>query len=440
MAGFCTASFASVISPSETSVTLPKGTNIFSFDVILDADSDFAGAEFGLQPSSSDVEFEKITFSQELSGESQVKTVKDGILYFGFFASENKYAAGKHTVATVTYRYSGTADRSVRLAESKIVTVSEAGQTSGDTTTPSFTVTVTRSDDTGNPGGGSGGSGSSGGGGGIDGSGSDEKHSITVSSPQNGMVTVSPESASEGETVTITTSAEEGYETDGITVIGEDGEKIAVTGSGTEYTFVMPSSDVTVSAVFRPSSGGAGHPFTDVASDAWYADAVTYAYENGLMNGTSETSFSPALTTTRGMIVTMLYRLEGEPAAQPAGFTDVSVDKYYASAIDWAEENDIVNGYGNGRFGPEDPITREQMAAILYRYAFFKECDVSASSALNGYADTDQISDYALPALQWAHAESLVNGVSDTSLNPKGDATRAEIAAIMTRFCENILR
>ena len=140
------------------------------------------------------------------------------------------------------------------------------------------------------------------------------------------------------------------------------------------------------------------------------------------------------------MIVTMLYRLEGEPAAQPAGFTDVSVDKYYASAIDWAEENDIVNGYGNGRFGPEDPITREQMAAILYRYAFFKECDVSASSALNGYADTDQISDYALPALQWAHAESLVNGVSDTSLNPIGDATRAQIAAIMTRFCENILR
>ena len=130
MAGFCTASFASVISPSETSVTLPKGTDTFSFDIILDADSSFAGAEFGLKPSSSDVKFEEITFSQELSGESQVKTVKDGILYFGFFASENKYEAGKHTVATVTYRYNGTADRSVRLAESKIVTVSEAGHTS----------------------------------------------------------------------------------------------------------------------------------------------------------------------------------------------------------------------------------------------------------------------------------------------------------------------
>ena len=234
-------------------------------------------------------------------------------------------------------------------------------------------------------------------------------------------------------------SPEEGYETDSITVAGEDGEEIAVTGSGTEYTFIMPSSDVTVSAVFRPSSGGAGHPFTDVASDAWYTDAVTYAYESGLMN---ERPKHPSVRLSPPP------RHDRDDAVPTGGRTCRAVCRIHRrvrrSILRFRHRlgrgNDIVNGYGDGRFGPEDPITREQMAAILYRYASFKECDVSASSALNGYADADQISGYALPALQWAHAENLVNGVSSASLNPKGDATRAEIATIMMRFCENILK
>lgn len=157
------------------------------------------------------------------------------------------------------------------------------------------------------------------------------------------------------------------------------------------------------------------------------------------MAGTSSTTFSPDATTTRGMIVTILYRLEGTPAVSSAsGFTDVADGQYYTNAVAWAAANNIVGGYGNGLFGPNDTITREQMAAILYRYAQYKGYDVTASTDLSGYSDAAQVSSYALAALQWANAEGLVNGTSDTTLTPGGSATRAQVAVILMRFCENI--
>ena len=426
---FCTASFASAVSPSQTEITIPKSAETFSFDVILDADTAFAGAEFGLKPSSSDVEFSEIEFADELQKESQVKTLKDGVLYFGFFSSENKFSEGEHKVATVTYKYTGSAQREVTLVESKIVTVDEStDKTSGDTSSEPFTVTIKRSDN----------GGSSGGGGGGGGGGTTSVYDIHVEDPLHGTVTVSPEKASEGSSVTVKISPDEGYELESISVTDKAGKDISAAGSGSSYTFTMPSSDVTVKAVFKEKSGGGELPFADVASGAWYADAVEYVYENGLMSGTSASTFQPDVTTTRGMIVTVLHRLEGEPDAASSGFTDVADGQYFAEAVAWAAENSIVNGYGDGRFGPDDPITREQMASILYRYASFKGYDVTSSNDLGSYTDAAQISSYALTALQWANAEKLVTGTGDTTLNPKGDATRAEIAAILMRFCENI--
>lgn len=156
------------------------------------------------------------------------------------------------------------------------------------------------------------------------------------------------------------------------------------------------------------------------------------------MNGISATAFGSDMTTNRAMIVTILHRLEGEPTAEASGFADVAENMYYADAIDWAVANGIVNGVSETRFAPNDPITREQMEAILYRYAQFKGYDVSDSNNLGSYSDAGQISAYATTAMQWANAEGLVTGRTDTTLVPKGTATRAEVATIFMRFCEDI--
>ena len=182
-------------------------------------------------------------------------------------------------------------------------------------------------------------------------------------------------------------------------------------------------------------------PFTDIAAGAWYADAVQYVYENGMMNGTSETMFSPEATTTRAMIVTILHRLENEPAAVDSDFTDVAGGSYYADAVDWAAANGIVNGVSETSFAPDDAITREQMAAILYRYAQSKGYDTTVGGmSLSEYADASRISAYATTAMQWANAEGLITGVTDTTLSPQGSATRAQVATILMRFVENIAK
>lgn len=160
------------------------------------------------------------------------------------------------------------------------------------------------------------------------------------------------------------------------------------------------------------------------------------------MNGTDKTTFSPDLTTTRGMIVTILYRLEGEPyVSGDCSFEDVKAGSYYENAIIWAEANGIVSGYGNGNFGPDDPITREQMAVILYRYAKYKDMDLSAgeNTELLSYNDAADISDYALAAMKWVCGEKIMQG-NNGKLTPGDNATRAQAAAILHRFCKDILK
>lgn len=179
-------------------------------------------------------------------------------------------------------------------------------------------------------------------------------------------------------------------------------------------------------------------PFRDVSVGDWCYDAVKYVYESGLMAGTSASTFEPGVTTTRGMVVTILYRLEGQPNVFGSVFPDVASGQYYTDAVAWAVENGIVAGYENGNFGPHDTITREQLAAILFRYAGYKGYNVTGRTDLSKFSDKDQIHGYAVEPLAWANSEGLVNGTSAATLNPRGAATRAQVAAILTRFCQNI--
>jgi hypothetical protein len=180
--------------------------------------------------------------------------------------------------------------------------------------------------------------------------------------------------------------------------------------------------------------------FTDVPADAWYESAVQYVYEKGLMTGTSSTTFSPTRTTTRAMIVTILYRLEGSPAVSgSSAFSDVSAGQYYTDAVTWASANGIVTGYSDGRFNPGSLLTRQQLATILYRYAAYKGYDVTASTDLSAYTDGASVSDYARTAMAWANGNGLINGTTTTTLTPAGSATRAQVAAILMRFCESSL-
>ena len=264
--------------------------------------------------------------------------------------------------------------------------------------------------------------------------------SISVSPATGGVVAVSSKSASKGSTVTITATPNDGYELDKLTVTDKNGNSIKLTDQGNgKYTFTMPASKVSVSASFAEVEVPApALPFTDVTTSDWFYGAVAYVYDNGLMTGTSATTFSPNATTPRGMLVTILHRLEGEPAANDAGFTDVENGAWYQAAVDWAAANGIVNGTSETTFDPNGTLTREQMAAILYRYAAYKGYDVSQLADLSRFSDSSAVSTYAADALAWANAAGLITGVTDTTLSPQGSAVRAQAATILMRFCENI--
>ena len=188
---------------------------------------------------------------------------------------------------------------------------------------------------------------------------------------------------------------------------------------------------------FNPDAGKEQIRFDDVSDNAWYASAVRYAVENGLMNGTSDTAFSPNATPSRGMIVTILYRLEGSPAVTGTNaFVDVPAGQWYTDAVNWAAANQIVKGTSATTFAPNDSITREQMAAILYRYAVYGGMTaVTLEENLGSFADTAQLSAYAIQAMNWAVGQGLING-SGSNLVPKAQATRAQVAAIIHRYLE----
>ena len=264
-------------------------------------------------------------------------------------------------------------------------------------------------------------------------------HEIFTTVGDNGAIDVD-RYATEGDKVTITVSPDEAYMLDEMTLTS-GGKDVEVTdnGDGT-YTFTMPSGDVKIEVTFaedpnwEPEPEEPAMPFTDVNEGDWFYDVVLYAYDNGLMTGVSATEFAPNQTTTRGMIVSMLARLEGVTNAEDAGFADVAANDWYATAVNWAASVGVVNGYEDNTFRPNAPITREQMAAILYNYADYKGYDVSARADLSDYADAADVSSWAEDVLSWANAEGLINGMTATTIDPQGATTRAQTAAMFERF------
>lgn len=233
-----------------------------------------------------------------------------------------------------------------------------------------------------------------------------------------------------GKSVTFTFKPDTGYKVKDVKVNGKS------VGAVKTYTL----DKLTVSTRIEVEFTNGKLPFTDVRESDWFYKDVAFAYENGLFAGTSDTTFSPNASMTRAMLVTVLYRLEGQPAVNGrSGFSDVQYNGYYEDAVTWAADNGIVNGTSTTTFSPNANVTREQMAAILYRYAQHKKYNTAASSGLNGFTDHASVSGYAAASLEWAVAEKLVNG-SAGKLMPTGNATRAQVAAILHRFVENVAK
>lgn len=343
--------FAATITSSVTQISLPKGETKASFDVILTVDKPFAGAEFGLKPSADDVTLESLKMLGQIGDSSPVQADRNGIHYFGFFTGSNAYKPGRYKVARLTYTYTGSAARTVTLASSKIVTVNEAEKTTeGDTSSQPFTVTITRAGTTTDGGTGGAGGGGIGGGGG-------------------GTVTPAPGGATQNPFVDV---KQGDYYYDAVQ--WAVGKKIT---SGTSATTFTPDGICTraqtVTFLWRsqgsPKAAGAENPFTDVSKDAYYYDAVLWAVEQGITNGTSATTFSPDATVTRGQTAAFLWRVAKQPQVDQTAnpFADVTQDAYYYNAVLWAVAKEITNGTSSTTFSPDQGCTRAQIVTFLWR-------------------------------------------------------------------------
>lgn len=260
----------------------------------------------------------------------------------------------------------------------------------------------------------------------------------TVTTTENGKVTVSPTSPKENDTVTVTTTPNEGYKVGSVAVTDADGKTVTVINAGGgKYTFKQPDSKVTITVTFVWDS-----PFTDVGS-AWYTDAIQYVYENGLMAGTGDTTFDPEMKLTRAMTAQILYNLEGKPeVTEEATFVDMDVAPTWSvDAIAWAQDTGVVAGMGDDTFAPNDDVTREQFAQMMYNYAVYKDYDLTKTGDLSKFPDEGSISTWAEVALSWANGNGLINGHEDTkTIDPQGDTIRAQAASILMNFDLNLVK
>ena len=273
---------------------------------------------------------------------------------------------------------------------------------------------------------------SSGGGGGS----SYDYYTITASAGTGGSISPSGSvSVREDTDKTFTITPDSGYHISDVLV---DGKSV---GAVTSYTFDNVQKRHTIEAIFAKENPDTGNPFTDVHPDDWFYNDVMFVYQNGLMAGTSDTTFSPNAPITRAQAAVILYRMAGSPAVTgDSAFTDVvngPGTAWYYNAVLWAQQNGIVSGYGDGTFRPGTDITREQLAVIFYNYAKHKGYDVSATNDLSGFTDAGDVSDWALPAMRWAVGSGIMGGYGDGILGPQGTATRAQVAAMLRRFIEN---
>ena len=265
-------------------------------------------------------------------------------------------------------------------------------------------------------------------------------YTITTPETTGGTVTVSPSRASSGRTVTITATPDTGFALESLTVLDSRGNEIALTDKGGgKYTFTMPASRVTVEASFAP----APLPFEDVAPGAWYEGAVRHAYFHNIMEGMSETEFSPTTALTRAMAVQILYNLEGQPdlSSENLGYPyeDVDAQAWYGNAVYWARITGVATGYGDGTFQPGDSITRQEFAQMLYNYAKYKGYDLTAAGDLSQFPDSESVADWAEAAMRWANGNELINGHNDGTIDAAGIGTRAQAASILMKFDQNLV-
>lgn len=259
------------------------------------------------------------------------------------------------------------------------------------------------------------------------------EHIVYVDRAANGLLKADTTWAADGQIVYVTATPDTGYVLSSLFVKTAKGGQLKVyeaKKTGTYY-FYMPDQYVTVSAYFAPAASAL--PFNDVAYTSWYYDAVKFVYDKGIMDGVSYYKFAPDATITRGMVVTMLWRMAGEPYEAAAGFTDVAAGRYYSTAVAWAARNGIVEGMTATTFAPDQAITREQLASILYRYA--KWLGFSGyGSDISGYTDAGKVSSYAYDAMSWAVRSGVVTGTSARVLDPQGTASRAAAAQMFMNF------
>lgn len=301
----------------------------------------------------------------------------------------------------------------ITLTGTSTITVESGGKT--------YSLTLNRTDGTGgNPG---------------DGGGSVTRPTYppNILETEHGTVTVSPARPHQGDRVTITTQPDEGYKLGEITVTRPNGQKVTLTPAGDgKYTFTQPGVKVTIDVTFVPEEW----PFVDVAESDWFFQAVKYVFERGIMVGTSDTTFEPQSSVTRGQVVQMLYNLEGQPTVTGEdGFTDVQAKDWWYNAVVWASQNEVVSGYGDGTFQPKRNISRQEFAQMLFNYAKFKGYDLTATGDLTKFPDGGDVAGWAETAMQWANGNELINGHADTGkLDPLGTTVRAQAASILTKF------
>ncbi|WP_286029765.1 S-layer homology domain-containing protein [Anaerotignum lactatifermentans] len=282
------------------------------------------------------------------------------------------------------------------------------------------------------------------GGGGGGGGSVSVSYGISVSDDiANGKLTVSDKRAKKGDTVTITTAPDDGYALDTVTVKDEKGKEIKLTDLGNgKFSFTMPDSKITIDAQFVEKTDEIPvvvNPFADVKEGDWFYNDVMYVYSKGIMSGTGEKTFEPNTTTNRAMFVAVAWRLENMPVPKnTVAFTDVEKGTWYTDAAAWAYENGIASGFGDGTFGPNESITREQLAVFLYKYAQYKGYDLTITGNIDSFIDKDSVSPWAKDAVLWAVQNGFIAGKDGNKLDPKGFATRAEFAAIIHRFIEKM--
>ena len=279
------------------------------------------------------------------------------------------------------------------------------------------------------------------------GSGSPATYSPVIETSGRGKVEVKPRNPEQGDKVTVTLAPDKNWQAGGLTVTDQNGKPAAVTDKGGgAYTFIQPNGKVTIQAVFRPDGGYETclknsecpiWPYTDAGATAWYHDGVHYCLDRSLMVGLDEHTFAPDADTSRAMVAAILWRLEGSPAVNYVlPFDDVAEGAWYTQAVRWAAASGVVSGYGGGSFGPGDPVTREQLAAILYRYEQYKGGGFTGAWMFPlDFEDAGQVSDWAHEPMCWMTMKGIIGGIGDKLLDPGGRATRAQAAAMLMRFC-----